>query len=99
VGGLLEGKKIAGMAEAFHRSMTPHFYAGPLNLAAAVQLGVCSPNFLIQECLEKMDGFHSEVLKKPFVWEDGYLIPSKEPGLGYEFDEKLLEQYVVDTIS
>ena len=96
VGGLLEGKKVAGMAEAFHRSMTPHFYAGPLNLAAAIQLGVCSPNFIIQECLERMDAFHSKFLTHPFIWEDGYLIPSKEPGLGYDINEKVVEELAID---
>ena len=34
-----------------------------------------------------LDGFHAELLKKPLVWEDGYIIPSEDPGLGVELDE------------
>jgi galactonate dehydratase len=31
----------------------------------------------------------SAVLKKPIRWEEGYVIPPEEPGLGVEFDEEV----------
>ena len=31
-------------------------------------------------------GFHAELLRQPLQWEDGHLIPSREPGLGVELD-------------
>ena len=87
VGGILEAKKIAGMAEASYAQIAPHLYCGPIEEAANIQLDVCSPNFLIQESIGKLDGFHAEILKKPIEWSDGFIIPSKEPGLGIELDE------------
>lgn len=87
VGGILESKKIAGMAEASYAQIAPHLYCGPIEEAANIQLDMCSPNFLIQESIGKLDGFHAEILKKPLQWEEGYIIPSKEPGLGVELDE------------
>jgi 2-dehydro-3-deoxyphosphogalactonate aldolase len=57
--------------------------------AANVQLAACSPNFLILESIERWDGFHARILKKPIRWEDGYVIPSDDPGLGVELDEEV----------
>jgi galactonate dehydratase len=87
VGGILEAKKIAGMAEVHHVQIAPHLYCGPVVGAANVQLATCSPNFLIQESIERWGGFHAEILKKPIRWEEGYIIPPTEPGLGIELNE------------
>jgi 2-dehydro-3-deoxyphosphogalactonate aldolase len=95
-GGLLEGKKIAGMAEAFHVQIAPHLYCGPIEAAANLHLDACSPNFLIQESIQRMDGFHAKLLKTPLRWEDGYLIPPDAPGLGVELDEAVAEQHPYD---
>ena len=42
VGGLLEAKKIAGMAEAHYAQIAPHLYCGPIVGAANIQLATCS---------------------------------------------------------
>ena len=89
VGGILEAKKIASMAEAYHVQIAPHLYCGPVVGAANIQLATCSPNFLIQESILDWKGFHSEILKKPIQWQDGYIIPPTEPGLGVELNEEV----------
>ena len=93
VGGLLEAKKIAGMAEVHHVQIAPHLYCGPIVGAANVHLGTCSPNFLIQESIERWEGFHSDILKKPMRWEEGYIIPPTEPGLGVELNEEFIAKF------
>jgi len=85
-GGLLEGKKIAALAEVYYAQIAPHLYNGPIGAAASIQLAACTPNFLIQESIGTWDGFHAEILKTPIQWEDGYIIPSKAPGLGVELN-------------
>jgi 2-dehydro-3-deoxyphosphogalactonate aldolase len=95
-GGILEGKKIAGMAEAYHAQIAPHLYCGPIEAAASIHLDTCSPNFLIQESIRQMGGFHGQILKEPIQWEDGYLIPSSKPGLGVELDEEVAAQHPYD---
>jgi L-alanine-DL-glutamate epimerase-like enolase superfamily enzyme len=87
VGGLLEAKKIAGMAEAHYAQIAPHLYCGPIVGAANIHLSAASPNFLILESIERWDGFHARLLKTPIRWEDGYVIPPDSPGLGVELDE------------
>lgn len=87
VGGLWEAKKIAALAEVHYAQIAPHMYCGPVVAAANIQLAASIPNFLILECIERMDGIHAKLLKKPLHFEEGYIIPSREPGLGVEVDE------------
>ena len=96
VGGILEAKKIAGMAEAHYVSVAPHLYCGPIEAAANIQLGVCSPNFLIQESIERFDGFYADILQSPIAWEDGRIIPPTAPGLGVELDEAVADAHPYD---
>ena len=89
VGGLLEAKKIAGMAEVHHAQIAPHLYCGPVVGAANIQLATCSPNFLILESIETWGGFHAEILKAPIQFEQGHVIPPTAPGLGVELNEEV----------
>ena len=93
VGGILEAKKIASMAEVDHVQIAPHLYCGPVVGAANIQLATCSPNFLIQESIETWQGFHAAILKKPIRWSEGYIIPPTEPGLGVELNEEYLKGF------
>jgi galactonate dehydratase len=93
VGGILEAKKIAALAEVDHVQLAPHLYCGPVVGAANIQLATCSPNFLILEGIERWQGFHAQVLVKPIRWEAGYVIPPTEPGLGIELNEAVIGQH------
>ena len=93
VGGLLEAKKIAGMAEAHYAQIAPHLYCGPIEGAANIQISACTPNFLILESIQTWGGFHSEILKQPIQWQDGYVIPPSAPGLGVELDEEVAAKH------
>jgi galactonate dehydratase len=88
-GGILEGKKIAALAEAHYAQIAPHLYCGPVVGAANVQLAACSPNFLVLEGILDWGGFHADILRRPIHWEDGYVVPPAEPGLGVELDEEV----------
>jgi L-alanine-DL-glutamate epimerase-like enolase superfamily enzyme len=87
VGGLLEAKKIAALAEVHYAQIAPHLYCGPIVGAANIQIATCIPNFLILESIQRWGGFHAELLHKPIQWEDGYVIPPNGPGLGVELNE------------
>ncbi|MEM8791102.1 MAG: mandelate racemase/muconate lactonizing enzyme family protein [Pseudomonadota bacterium] len=95
VGGILEAKKIAAMAEPYYAQMAPHLYCGPVEGAANIQLAACIPNFLILESIERFDGFHGEVVSG-VTWQDGYIIPSREPGLGITLNEEVARAHPYD---
>lgn len=91
--GLLESKKIAGLCESQYVQIAPWMYCGPVAGAANLHLAACSPNFLIQEGIGKWDGFHAELLEDPIEWEDGFVHPPTDPGLGITVDESVLEEH------
>jgi galactonate dehydratase len=92
--GILEAKKIAGMAEAYYAQIAPWMHCGPVAAAANVQLDVTCPNFLVQEGIETMRGLHAEIVEEPITIEEGYIIPSTKPGLGIgRVKEELLDKY------
>lgn len=93
VGGMLEAKKIAGMAETHHALIAPHLYCGPIEGAANAQLAACTPNFLILESIERWEHFHADILVKPLMWEEGYLVVPETPGLGVELDVAVAEAH------
>ncbi len=88
-GGLLEGKKIASMAEVYHAQIAPHLYCGPVVAAANIQLATCTPNFLILETIQGWQGFHADLVKTSIKFEGGFIIPPTEPGLGIELNEEV----------
>ena len=92
-GGILEAKKIAGMAEAHYAMTAPHMYCGPVAAAAAVQLDTCSPSFLIQEF--NTNRLHSEIFKEPIRFENGFITPPSGPGLGVELNEEIVRRQLV----
>jgi len=96
VGGILEAKKVAAMAEPKYALMAPRLYCGPIEGAANIQFAACTPNFLILESIQTWGGFHGELLKTPIRWEEGYVIPPSEPGLGVELDEDVAAAHPYD---
>ena len=86
VGGIFEGRLIAGMAEAYYAAIAPHCPLGPISLAAGIQLAAAIPNFLAQEQVSLGFGY----IKTPFVINEGYIDLPTGPGLGIELDEEAL---------
>ncbi|WP_416903162.1 galactonate dehydratase [Micromonospora echinospora] len=92
-GGITEVRKIAALAEVYDVQLAPHCPLGPIALAACLQVGFATPNYLIQE---QSIGIHynlgAEVLdycldKAPLTFVDGYVERLTGPGLGIEIDE------------
>jgi L-alanine-DL-glutamate epimerase-like enolase superfamily enzyme len=87
VGGILEAKKVAALAEVHYAQIAPHLYCGPVVGAANIQVATCCSNFLIIEGIQQWGGFHAQLLKTPIRWEEGFVIPPTAPGLGVELNE------------
>jgi L-alanine-DL-glutamate epimerase-like enolase superfamily enzyme len=81
------------MAETYHIQVAPHCYCGPIVGAANIQVATTLPNFLVLESIKTWDGFHGDLLIKKIEWQDGHVIPSKEPGLGVELNEAVCEAH------
>ena len=86
-GGIWEMKKVAAMAEVYNAQMAPHLYAGPVEWAANIHLGVSIPNLLMAETIETP--FHDQLIKGSIRVEDGFIPAPTAPGLGIDVDEDL----------
>ena len=94
VGGILEMKEIAAMAEPYFVSVSPHnFNSTTVGLAATLQVSAMMPNFLIAEYFLNLEEFGKEIALEPFEIEDGYISIPENPGLGIELDEDTLKKY------
>ena len=89
LGGVLETKKIASIAEVFNAQIAPHLYAGPIEWAANIQLATNIPNLLIAETILTGGDFHMQLINNSISWSDGYIITPDKPGLGIDFNEKI----------
>lgn len=98
VGGILETRKIAAMAEAYDMAVAPHAPYGPIALAATLQVDACTPNVFIQEQslgihynkgFDLLDFVHN---KEVFQYKDGFVDLPTKPGLGLELNEELIEE-------
>lgn len=95
VGGLLESRKIAALAEANGIQVTPHVFGGPLVAAASLQLALTLPNLLIMEGNGRYQGAYAELLTDPLDWRHGRLHPSERPGMGHDLDDEVARRWAV----
>ncbi|HEY8594210.1 MAG TPA: mandelate racemase/muconate lactonizing enzyme family protein [Devosiaceae bacterium] len=103
VGGLLEMRKIAALAEAFYVPVAPHNPMGPLATAVNLHFSAACPNFKILEYrLPTGAAYHSDgmnvaeeavvYVKDPYLPVGGYLeLRPDRPGWGVEIDEDYLK--------
>ena len=94
--GLLEGKKIAAMADAQYVTFAPHNVGGPLSTAACLHLAACTTNFRIQEHFNDfVDSWVKEAASGPGYPEvvDGYFPLPGGPGLGVELNEDFIRAH------
>ena len=94
VGGILELKEIAAMAEPYYIAVSPHNYnSTTLGLAATIQVSTAIPNFLITEYFVNLEAFGQQIAKNPFVVKDGYINVPDAPGIGIDLDEEELAKF------
>jgi galactonate dehydratase len=92
-GGLTEGRKIAAMAETYHRPFAPHDCIGPVGFAAAVHMSFSQPNTLIQESVRAFyRGWYNELVTAVPRIEGGFVYPMDGPGLGVELQPGVFER-------
>jgi galactonate dehydratase len=92
-GGVLELKKIAGMAEAHYVVVAPHNPMGPLATMVNVHFAASTPNFLVLEYHPDDTSPRKDLIKDPILVKDGYLPIPDKPGWGYEVNEEAFKHH------
>lgn len=93
-GGITHLRKILNLAELYNVRSGCHGATdqSPICLAAALHIGISIPNFGIQEYMHHSEETNA-VFPHSYRFENGYLHPGDEPGLGVDFDEELAEKF------
>src|SRR5438067_3488806 len=93
-GGFSEGRRIAAYADAHHRMVAPHAFAGAVLLMASLHFAAAIPNGLLLEWDQNPNGLRDELLKEPLRLEpDGTVTLPERPGLGIELDRAAIDRY------
>lgn len=96
MGGILNGKKVAAMADANYVLVAPHNVGGPVSTAAALHFAACTTNFKIQE---HFNDFQELWVKETAIGGgypevvDGYFPLPTGPGLGVTLNEDLIHEH------
>ena len=94
VGGILELKEIAAMAEPFLVAVSPHNYNSTLvALASTVHASATMPNFIITEYFLPFVDFCDKISPNQLKPKNGYIELPTAPGLGVDVDEEALKQH------
>jgi galactonate dehydratase len=97
-GGILEGRKIAAMAEVYYAGFAPHNPLSPVNMRASLHLDTVVPNFVIQEWVADDPSWRDEILTNPVVVKDGWVEIPNEPGLGTDLNDDVCRAHPAKSI-
>lgn len=93
VGGISESRRIAALAETYHRPIAPHDCTGPVVYIAGAHLCLATPNAMIQESVRAYyTGWYTDVVTALPTIEDGMLSPPEGPGLGTSLRPEFLRR-------
>lgn len=91
-GGLTEVRKIATAADTYYLPIAPHNAGGPISTAAAIHLGLATPNFLSLETMDDERHLHDEICVTAPLFDSGVFRASDAPGYGVELDVDALRR-------
>jgi galactonate dehydratase len=92
VGGILELKEIAAMAESFLVAMSPHNYnSTTVALASTIHASATMPNFIITEYFLPFVEFGDTICTNQLKPKNGYIELPTAPGLGVDMNEEALK--------
>jgi galactonate dehydratase len=93
IGGLLEMKRVAAMADAAHIPVAPHNPYGPVCHAASLHFAASCHNFLVLETFVVDVPWRRDLSGEDWTFEDGCFVVPRTPGLGVELNEAVFDKH------
>ena len=90
-GGLLEGRRIADLADMYYIPIAPHNIGSPVQTVANCHVMAAVPNFLVLEFHHLDDPFWERIVNEGPLIQEGYIDVPNLPGLGVTLNEDLLK--------
>jgi L-alanine-DL-glutamate epimerase-like enolase superfamily enzyme len=97
-GGLLEGRRIADLADMYYVNVAPHNIGSPIETLATCHVCAAVPNFLALE-FHHLDNpiWNDLVLGDPLI-QDGHIIVPDRPGLGVTLNKEAVRRQAKDDL-
>lgn len=90
-GGLLEGRRIADLADMYYIPIAPHNIGSPVQTVANCHVMAAVPNFLVLEFHHLDDLFWEGIINEGPLIQEGHIEVPNLPGLGVTLNEDLLK--------
>ena len=91
-GGLLEGRRIADLADLYYIPFSPHNICGPVGTIAACHVCAAVPNFQILEFHHLDDEVWNTLTVERNLIQNGHIAVPMRPGLGISVDEEVVRR-------
>jgi len=91
--GLLEGLRIASMAESFEVNVAPHIFYGHLATMMSAHFCAAIPNFRIMEFEGDDVPWNDDLVTHPPEVKDGELLVPTHPGWGCDINEEAVRAH------
>jgi L-alanine-DL-glutamate epimerase-like enolase superfamily enzyme len=88
---LLEGRKIAALAEMYYIPVAPHGVASPLGTMAYAHVSAVIPNLLMLEWTHYLNKSMTS-LTESVTLNDGCIVPTAQPGIGVALNEDVVKE-------
>jgi L-alanine-DL-glutamate epimerase-like enolase superfamily enzyme len=97
-GGLLEGRRIADLADLYYVPLAPHNVNSPIATMASCHVCAAVPNFLVLE-FHHLDNpiWEGLTLEGPLIQEGHITVPDR-PGLGVTVNEEVVRQNAAEDL-
>jgi len=92
-GGITELKRIAAYADMHYLMMAPHNSGGPISTLATLHVLASIPNAYILEQMEDERQLRDSICTEPLVFDKGYFLLPKSPGLGTDLKLDALKEH------
>lgn len=94
MGGLLEARKVADLADMYYMPIAPHNVASPVGTVAAAHVCASMSNFLVMEFHAHDVPWWSDLVIGEPVIANGYIELNDRPGHGLELNDDIARQHV-----
>lgn len=91
-GGLLEGRRIADLADMYYVPFAPHNICSPIGTVAVCHVCAAVPNFLALEFHHLDNPLWNALLHEDPLIQDGHIAVPNRPGLGVTVNEEVARQ-------
>ena len=97
-GGLLEGRRIADLADMYYIPLAPHNIGSPIETVATCHVCAAVPNFLVLEFHHLDNPVWDGLINEGPLIQDGHITVPDRPGLGVTVNEDFIRQHTRENL-